>query len=141
MYAYPESVPICPFVWRVPVLLVLRQVLSDMFKCWRDAFEDFMPGLKAEWKAVFKNKVCVLVGACWRVSSFSTAGQSILTASRSVCQILQLRPLTATATAQLNLEQLLPRLHATRTRRLLHQFPKPHRWQSRSTRRTRTGPR
>lgn len=33
-------------------------VFSGMFQCWRDAFEDFIPGLKAEWKAVFKNKVC-----------------------------------------------------------------------------------
>lgn len=32
-------------------------VLSAMFQCWRDAFEDFVPGLKAEWKAVFANKV------------------------------------------------------------------------------------
>ena len=32
-------------------------VFYAMFQCWRDAFEDFIPGLKAEWKAVFKNKV------------------------------------------------------------------------------------
>jgi hypothetical protein len=28
-----------------------------MFKCWRDAFEDFIPGVKAEWKQVFHNRV------------------------------------------------------------------------------------
>jgi xanthine/uracil/vitamin C permease (AzgA family) len=38
------------------------KVFYGMFQCWRDAFEDFYPGLKAEWKAVFKNKVCA---ACW----------------------------------------------------------------------------
>jgi hypothetical protein len=32
-------------------------VFYDMFKCWRDAFEDFVPGVKAEWKQVFNNRV------------------------------------------------------------------------------------
>lgn len=33
------------------------RVFYDMFQCWRDAFEDFLPGIQAEWKGVFKNKV------------------------------------------------------------------------------------
>eukprot|EP00878_Enallax_costatus_P011351 GHUV01011854.1.p1 GENE.GHUV01011854.1~~GHUV01011854.1.p1 ORF type:complete len:445 (+),score=51.67 GHUV01011854.1:723-2057(+) len=33
------------------------RVFYDMFQCYRDAFEDFMPGVKAEWKGVFANKV------------------------------------------------------------------------------------
>ena len=28
-----------------------------MFRCWEEAFEDFVPGLKAEWKGAFSNKV------------------------------------------------------------------------------------
>jgi hypothetical protein len=28
-----------------------------MFTCWFEAFEDFLPGLKAEWKGAFANKV------------------------------------------------------------------------------------
>lgn len=91
MYACcPESVPICPlFVACACVAGLLRkQVLSDMFKCWRDAFEDFVPGLKAEWKAVFSNKVFFLLGGGMlvlrRVDSSSTAGRSSRPASRSV---------------------------------------------------------
>jgi hypothetical protein len=33
------------------------RVFHDMFKCWRNAFEDFVPGVKAEWKQVFNNRV------------------------------------------------------------------------------------
>ena len=33
------------------------QVLKDMFQCWVDAFSDFRPGLKAEWRGVFANRV------------------------------------------------------------------------------------
>jgi hypothetical protein len=32
-------------------------VISDMFQCWRDAFSDFFPGLKAEWKGCFNNRL------------------------------------------------------------------------------------
>jgi hypothetical protein len=32
-------------------------VLSSMFACWRDAFDDYVPGLKAEYKALLQNKV------------------------------------------------------------------------------------
>eukprot|EP00775_Hariotina_reticulata_P011241 gene11241-11390_t len=32
------------------------RVFYDMFQCWRDAFEDFLPGVKAEWKGVFSNR-------------------------------------------------------------------------------------
>lgn len=43
--------------WRRDGTDTVGSVFYAMFQCWRDAFEDFMPGLKAEWKAVFKNKV------------------------------------------------------------------------------------
>jgi hypothetical protein len=33
------------------------QVWRDMWQCWFDAFEDFWPGLKAEWKHAFHNRV------------------------------------------------------------------------------------
>jgi hypothetical protein len=39
------------------------RVFYDMFQCWRDAFEDFIPGVKAEWKGVFSNRVSRLVPA------------------------------------------------------------------------------
>jgi hypothetical protein len=39
------------------------KVFYDMFKCWRDAFEDFIPGVKAEWKQVFHNRVSVATTA------------------------------------------------------------------------------
>ncbi|WIA31315.1 hypothetical protein OEZ86_002217 [Tetradesmus obliquus] len=38
------------------------RVFYDMFKCWRDAFEDFIPGVKAEWKQVFHNRVATTDG-------------------------------------------------------------------------------
>jgi hypothetical protein len=33
------------------------RVLSVMFTCWRDAFDGYVPGLKAEYKAFLQNKV------------------------------------------------------------------------------------
>jgi hypothetical protein len=50
--------------WRRDGVNTPCTVFSSMFQCWRDAFEDFVPGLKAEWKAVFKNKV----GRAWTTS-------------------------------------------------------------------------
>lgn len=32
-------------------------VVSDMFQCWRNAFSDYFPGLKAEWKGCFDNRL------------------------------------------------------------------------------------
>jgi hypothetical protein len=32
-------------------------VIADMFQCWRDAFSDYFPGLKAEWKGCFNNRL------------------------------------------------------------------------------------
>jgi hypothetical protein len=49
-------------LWRRDGVNTPCTVLSAMFQCYRDAFEDFVPGLKAEWKAVFSNKVQKLGG-------------------------------------------------------------------------------
>lgn len=43
--------------WRRDGVTTPWSVFYGMFQCWRDAFEDFMPGVKAEWKGVFSNKV------------------------------------------------------------------------------------
>lgn len=43
--------------WRRDGVNTPGSVFSSMFQCWRDAFEDFIPGVKAEWKGVFANKV------------------------------------------------------------------------------------
>jgi hypothetical protein len=32
-------------------------VVRDMFSCWKDAFTDYFPGLKAEWKGCFGNRL------------------------------------------------------------------------------------
>jgi hypothetical protein len=32
-------------------------VVRDMFQCWRDAFTDYFPGVKAEWKGCFDNRL------------------------------------------------------------------------------------
>ena len=34
-----------------------KQVFAAMFVCWSNAFEDFIPGVKGEWRGVFSNKV------------------------------------------------------------------------------------
>jgi hypothetical protein len=34
-----------------------KDVVSDMFACWRNAFSDYFPGLKSEWQGCFNNRL------------------------------------------------------------------------------------